>query len=146
MVADLSTVPDLDLGLSGFGEDELAKLLRSLDSRERRERPESFDLDAALEEARAAGGVARADLWALGDHRLLCGDAAEAGDVARLVAEAQEAFDGEDPCLPDVRHTLDHTRERLVDIHESLATYMEPFALPEPGEDEVAELRALADR
>ncbi len=45
-VADLSPVEELDLGLSGFGEDELAKLLRSLDGRERNE---DFDLGAALE-------------------------------------------------------------------------------------------------
>ncbi len=66
--------------------------------------------------------------------------------IELLVAEAQEAFDGEDPCLPDVRHTLDHTREQLVDIHESLQSYVEPFDLPEPDEDEVAQLRALAER
>ncbi len=97
MVADLSSVADLDLGLSGFSEDELGKLLKSLDGRERRERPESFDLDAALEEARATGGVSRGDLWALGPHRLLCGDAADTGDVARLVGDRRAALAFTDP-------------------------------------------------
>ncbi len=54
MLADLSSVEEIDLGLSGFSEDELAGLLKRLDGRERRERPEAFDLDAALEEAQAA--------------------------------------------------------------------------------------------
>ena len=66
--------------------------------------------------------------------------------VELLVAEAQEAFDGEDPCLPEVRHTLDHTKERLADLHESLRAYVEPFELLEPDEDEVEEVRALYDR
>ncbi len=62
------------------------ELLKTLDAREKRERAESFDLDAALEEARAAPGVSRGDLWALGDHRVLGGDATDDGDVLRLRA------------------------------------------------------------
>ncbi len=94
LLADLQPSEDLDLTLTGFTEEELAKLLRSLDHREKRERPESFDLDAALEAARAAPVAKRGDLWRLGDHRLLCGDAADVGDVRRLldVRNAQMAF------------------------------------------------------
>jgi len=66
--------------------------------------------------------------------------------VELLVAEAQEAFDGEDPCVPQVRHTLDHTKERLADLRESLLAYLGPFDLPEPDEDDVAELRELYER
>jgi len=66
--------------------------------------------------------------------------------VEQLVVGAQEAFDGEDPCMPEVRHHLDQTKERLVDIHASLLPYVEPFELTEPDEDELAELRALAER
>ncbi len=39
MLADLKPVEDIDLSLSGFSEDELAKLLKSLDHREKRELP-----------------------------------------------------------------------------------------------------------
>ena len=85
---------DADLTLSGFGDDEIRKLLRSLDSREKRERIESFDLDAALEAAQRAHGAKRGDVWALGEHRLQCGDATEEKDVAKLMGgkQAQMAF------------------------------------------------------
>ena len=55
------------------------------------------DLDAALEEAQAAAGVSRGDLWALGDHRLLCGDATDQGDVARLLGAQRAAMAFTDP-------------------------------------------------
>ncbi|MGD0249057.1 MAG: ParB/Srx family N-terminal domain-containing protein [Candidatus Limnocylindrales bacterium] len=74
LLADLQASPDVDLSLSGFGEDEIKDLLRSLEVRERHERVESFDLDQALEEAQRAPRTKSGDLWVLGDHRLLCGD------------------------------------------------------------------------
>lgn len=91
LIADLSKNAELDLTLSAFNEDELAKLMKSLDVREKRERPETFDLDAALE---APSVATRGEMWALGDHRVLCGDATDPADVARLFGErrAQMAF------------------------------------------------------
>ncbi len=86
LLAELSEAPDVDIALSGFGEDEVAKLLKSLDAREKRDRPEEFDLDAAWEAATADPGVRRGDVWLLGDHRLMCGDSADRGDVSRLMA------------------------------------------------------------
>ena len=85
LLADLQASPDVDLSLSGFGEDEVADLLRSLTAREKRERPENFDLDAALEAATRQPRSKPGDLWALGDHRLLCGDATKAEDIERLL-------------------------------------------------------------
>jgi len=95
MLADLQPVADLTL--TGFDEDELDKLLKSLDVREKREKPEAFDVEAALEAARAATRAQRGDLWALGDHRLLIGDATDAGDVARLLGEIRPAMCFTDP-------------------------------------------------
>ena len=65
--------------------DHSARCIRSLDGREKRDRVESFDLDAALEAAQATHGAKRGDLWALGGHRLLCGDATQVKAVAKLL-------------------------------------------------------------
>ena len=97
LLADLGSTPDLDLSLSGFGEDEIKELLRSLETREKRERTEAFDLDEALEEARRAPRTKLGELWALGEHRLLCGDATSAADVGRLLAGAEPMLLTTDP-------------------------------------------------
>jgi DNA modification methylase len=97
LLADLQATPDLDLSLSGFGEDEIGDLLRKLEVREKREHVESFDLDEALEEARRAPRTKPGDLWQLGDHRLLCGDATKADDVARLLDGAEPKLLATDP-------------------------------------------------
>jgi DNA modification methylase len=97
LLADLQAGPELDLTLSGFAEDEVRDLLRSLDAREKRERPESFDLDAALAKASKELRSKPGDLWALGEHRLVCGDATSAADVARVLGERQAAMAFTDP-------------------------------------------------
>jgi DNA modification methylase len=97
LLADLATVHDADLTLSGFDEHEIRTLLRSLDSREKRERPEAFDLDAALEAATRAPRSKPGDLWAMGDHRLLCGDATNADDVRRVLDGGNAALGLTDP-------------------------------------------------
>ena len=90
LLADLSEAPDVDVTLSGFAEDEIAKLLKSLEARDKRSRPETFDLEAAWEEAQRAPGVTRGEIWRLGDHRVICGDATDSEAVSRLVG-AQRA-------------------------------------------------------
>ena len=97
LLADLGATPEVDLTLSGFGGDEIGDLLRSLEVREKREHVESFDLDEALEEARRAPRTKLGDLWVLGDHRLLCGDATNAEDVARLLDGAEPKLLTTDP-------------------------------------------------
>jgi DNA modification methylase len=97
LIADLQATPDVDLTLSGFGEDEIGDLLRKLEVREKREHVESFDLDEALEEARRAPRTKLGDLWVLGEHRLLCGDATKADDVARLLDGAEPKLLTTDP-------------------------------------------------
>jgi DNA modification methylase len=85
MLADLKPMEEIDLSLSGFSEDELERLLKKLDVREKREKVESFDLEAALEAARAAPRAKLGEVWALGDHRLICGDATDTAALSRLL-------------------------------------------------------------
>ncbi len=53
LLADLNEVPDVDLTLTGFSDDELKQHLKSLEAREKKERIETFDVDAALGAAAA---------------------------------------------------------------------------------------------
>ena len=85
LLAELQEGAQVDLSLTGFDEDEVRDLIRSLETRERRERPEAFDLAEALDDARRSPRAKRGELWRLGDHRLLCGDATDADDVARAL-------------------------------------------------------------
>ena len=97
LLADLQTSPDIDLTLSGFAEDEVRDLLRSLETRDKKERAEDFDLDSALEDAAREPRSKPGDLWALGDHRLLCGDATVPEDVEKLLAGAHAVMAFTDP-------------------------------------------------
>lgn len=70
---------DFDPLLTGFDEKELADLF---DSEEDKVKDDDFDLSAALKKA---AFVERGDVWIVGRHRLMCGDATSAEDVARLM-------------------------------------------------------------
>ena len=69
LLSELDASPEVDLSLSGFDDDEVAKLLRSLDAQDKRERIEHFDPDAALNAAQANPVAQPGDVWLLGDHR-----------------------------------------------------------------------------
>ena len=97
LLADLQTNPGVDLSLSGFGEDEVRDLLRSLETREKKERVEDFDLDTALEDATRTPRSKPGDLWAFGEHRFLCGDATKPEDLERLLGGARAAMAFTDP-------------------------------------------------
>lgn len=97
LLAELQTAPDVDLSLSGFGEDEVTDLLRSLATRAKQDQIETFDLDAALEAARSCGRAKPGDVWGLGEHRLSCGDATVAADVERLLDGRRPAMAFQDP-------------------------------------------------
>jgi len=97
LLDDLGSIPDTDLTLSGFGEDEIRDLLRSLETREKRERPESFDLDAALDEATREPRTKPGDLWRCGPHSILCCDATNGEDLERLLSGRRPAMAFTDP-------------------------------------------------
>jgi DNA modification methylase len=69
---------DFDLGLLGFDQDELAKLL---DPGVKDGRCDPDEVPAPPDEATTRPG----DVWLLGSHRLLCGDSSKAEDVDRLL-------------------------------------------------------------
>lgn len=71
---------DFDVSLTGFEEQEIADLFAG--EEENTAKDDDFDLSAALEKA---AFVERGDLWTVGRHRLLCGDATNPEDVAKLM-------------------------------------------------------------
>lgn len=71
---------DFDVSLTGFGEDEIADLFAG--DGEKDVKDDDFDLSTALEKA---AFVERGDIWTVGRHRLMCGDAASVEDVAALM-------------------------------------------------------------
>lgn len=84
---------DFDLSAIGFDDDELAELLEPDDADTPREG--NTDGEAAPP---PAPPVSRAgDLWLLGPHRLLCGSAIAAADVARAIGPLQPNLMVTDP-------------------------------------------------
>lgn len=70
-----------DLGYTGFDEKELEELF-GIDDKEVKD--DDFDLTAALEKA---SFVERGDIWYVGKHKLMCGDATSSEDVAKLMED-----------------------------------------------------------
>ncbi len=70
-----------DLSMTGFDEKELTDLLGADADGEAKE--DDFDLSTALEKA---AFVQRGDVWTVGRHKLMCGDATSAEDVSALKA------------------------------------------------------------
>lgn len=86
LLARLQQESEGDVTLSGFSDAEIAALLKTLETRTKRDRPETFDLVAALDQAKEKETrVQPGELWLLGAHRLLCGDATNGDDVTRLL-------------------------------------------------------------
>ncbi len=78
LIAELNQEADFDLASLGFDETELSKILDW----------DHVDEEEEADKAPALPKVAQTrpgDLWLLGDHRLLCGDALKLEDLRRLV-------------------------------------------------------------
>lgn len=71
---------DFDVSLTGFNEDEISDLLAGADTSDTQD--DDFDLSDALEKA---AFVEKGDVWVVGRHRLMCGDATSEEDVATLM-------------------------------------------------------------
>ncbi len=69
-----------DIGFTGFDESELADLFGKDDTSDVKD--DDYDLSAALEKA---AFVEKGDIWTVGRHRLMCGDATVSEDVVALM-------------------------------------------------------------
>jgi DNA modification methylase len=111
LLAELNVIPGIDLASTGFPEDEVQALIRSLDARQKRDRPETFDLETALGAATREARTKSGELWTLGDHRLLCGDATKPDDVERLLGGERASMTFTDPPYGvDLGHHGGHQR------------------------------------
>jgi len=79
LISDLQD-SDFDVSLTGFEEDEIADLFAKVGEKDVED--DDFDMTAALEKA---SFVERGDIWTVGRHRLMCGDATNNEDVATLM-------------------------------------------------------------
>ena len=91
LLKDLS-MNDFDVSLTGFDEDEILDLFSNADVKEGKD--DNFDVNKALEEATF---VKPGDLWQLGKHRMLCGDATNAEDLKRLMGNEKANLVVTDP-------------------------------------------------
>ena len=66
--------------LTGFDENDLAELFGNDDTSDVED--DDYDLSEALEKA---AFVKRGDVWSVGRHRLMCGDATSEEDVSTLM-------------------------------------------------------------
>ena len=80
---------DFDLGLIGIPEDELDALLHDADDDQA---PIDDDTADTIPDAPAEPITRPGDIWELGNHRLICGDATDPAVVARLMDEAQASL------------------------------------------------------
>ena len=75
---------DFDLNLTGFDEAELMDIFG--DDNQSHAKDDDFDLTAALEKA---SFVEKGDVWTVGRHRLMCGDATSSEDVSTLMGNTK---------------------------------------------------------
>lgn len=76
-----------DLAETGFSTDDLQDLFKNIDI-ETQANDDGYDAGRAIAEKEAAGPprTKYGDIWELGEHRLMCGDAADFNDVSILMA------------------------------------------------------------
>ena len=83
---------DFNLGLTGFDEDEITDLFDTDNTSDVED--DDFDLEEALEKA---SFVKQGDIWTVGRHRLMCGDATKKEDVEKLMEDKKANLIVTDP-------------------------------------------------
>lgn len=81
LLQDLDT-GEFDIELTGFGMDEIEDLMTQFAPEESEVKEDDFDPEENIPETPV---TQPGDIWILGRHRLLCGDATRPEDVARLM-------------------------------------------------------------
>lgn len=104
-----------DVSLTGFSDDELAAL---------RLGPDEPAIEGLIDEDDSPGperlaASASGDLWQLGEHRVLCGDATDVGQVQRLVGDGEVDMWLTDPPY-NVAYT-GKTRDALTIANDAMA-------------------------
>lgn len=87
-LADLKSA-DFDMGLMGFGEDELADMLA--------EKTDGLTDEDAVPEVPADPVTVMGDVWQLGRHRVMCGDSTSIDAADRLMAGGRAGMVNTDP-------------------------------------------------
>ena len=93
LLKELQAMPDIDETITGFSQREIDALLRELEP----PRPEPDENLVRATEAAKTLKVARGQVWQLGRHRLMCGDATTATDVESLLHGARPMLMVTDP-------------------------------------------------
>ena len=99
----------IDLGVTGFDDEEFKELLAKMDSTTAEE--DDFDVEEAyeaIEEPKAKRG----DIYTLGNHRLMCGDSTDPNDVFFLMHGKQA-----DLIVTDPPYNVNY--ENKIDYHKS---------------------------
>jgi DNA modification methylase len=96
LLKELSALPDQFLG-TGYDSDALDALLRELGESDEPVTPDPGAQVDKAEELLSKWKVERGQLWLIGDHRLLCGDSTNAGDVKRLMDGQRAILFATDP-------------------------------------------------
>ncbi len=98
LIKDLQA-SDFDVAFTGFDPPEIDQLFSDVHDKNVQE--DDFDVDGALEEAPVSQV---GDLWLLGKHRLLCGDATKPEDIMRLMDGKKANL-----CVTDPPYNCDYT-------------------------------------
>jgi len=80
LLEELNTIPDFDVGLTGFDVPEVSKILDSVEEA----KEDDFDFDSTVDSIEEPI-TKKGDLIELGPHRLLCGDSANIKNIKRLM-------------------------------------------------------------
>ncbi|MFG6383450.1 MAG: DNA modification methylase [Lachnospiraceae bacterium] len=88
LLIDLDRI-DYNINLTGFGEDEIEELFAEVELMQEIN-DDNYDINEKLKEFKLKETQTRpSDIWQLGNHRLMCGDATDISDVERLMEGLQ---------------------------------------------------------